>query len=220
MATGTTTSRATPALRERLLVGAVSALPIGTFTVAFSASGSLVVAAGAALAAALAVTCWRIATRRPARTTAAVLVVVLVQVTLASVTGNAANFFLPRILWMVLWSPVQLVLILIGRAPLGWAVGQLSGDPRTWRNCAVQRRAYSLASLLPWSLATLELVAVLWLYANGHIALLGGTEMVINGLHLLAFLAAWRIAKRLVGPHRCEPGTCLRLERNPECASI
>jgi ferredoxin len=221
LAARTTTSDAAPALvpnpalRERLLVGAVSAAPIGTFTIAISATSSLVVAAGAALAAALVVSCWRIATRRPWRTTAGVVAVVLLQVTLAAVTGNAANFFLPRILWTVVWSPVHLVLILAGRPPLGWAVGQLSGDPQGWRQCAVQRRAYTLASLLPWSLATVEMVVALWLYTHGQVALLGGTEMLTNGMHLLAFLAAWRIAVRLMGTHRCEdhPRTCSPDER-------
>jgi len=210
-----------PALRERLLVGAVSAAPIATFTVGFTASRSLVVAAGAALAAALVVSCWRIATRRPMLTTVAVVAVVVLQVTLAAVSGNAANFFLPRILWMVCWSPVQLVLILIGRPPLAWAVGRLSGKPGEWRRCAVQRRAYSVASLLPWSLATVEMVVALWLYMHGHIALLGGTEMLINGVHLLAFLAAWRIALRLIGSHRCDdvPETGPVDERIRSCVS-
>lgn len=211
----------TPTLRERLIVGAVSASPMLTFTVALSATKSLAVAVCAAVAAAIAVCCWRIATKRPMRTTVAVVVVVALQVMLATFSGNAMNFFLPRLAWMAVWSPVQLVLILLGRPPLGWAVGQLRGEPWAWRRCRVQRRAYSVASLLPWSLATLEMVVALWLYAHGHVALLGGTEMLTNAIHLGAFIVAWRIAVRLIGAHRCpDPlGNDSLGERNRSCVS-
>lgn len=201
MADRTTVSNVPPALRERLVVGMVSVSPMLTFTVLISTTKSLDAAACAAVAVAVAVSCWRILTGRPMRTTLAVLAGVAVQVTFATASGNAANFFLPRIAWMLFWSPVQLVLILLGRAPLGWAVARLRGQPRTWRQCLVRRRAYSLASLLPWSLATLEMVVALWLYAHGRVALLGGTEVLTNAVHLLAFVAAWRIAVRLIGTH-------------------
>lgn len=207
--------------RERLIVGAVSASPILTFTVAISATSSLTVAVCAAAAAVIAVCWWRIATRRPARVTVGILAVVALQVALATLSGNPANFFLPRIAWMVVWSPAHLVLILIGRPPLAWAVGQLRGEPWAWRRCRVQRRAYMLASLLPWSLATLETVVALWLYAHGHVALLGGAEILTNALHLAAFLLAWRIAVRLIGTHRCPDtsGNDSLAEGNYACVS-
>lgn len=210
MADRTNTSDAAPALRERLVVGAVSVSPMLTFTVLISTTKSLTAAACAALIAAVTVSVWRVLTGRPARTTVAVIAGVVLQVTFATVSGDAVNFFLPRLAWMVLWSPMQLVLILIGRAPLGWAVARLRGQPRTWRQCSVRRRAYSLASLLPWSLATLEMVVALWLYAHDRVALLGGTEVVTNVVHLLAFVAAWRIAVRLIGTHDGpdQPGAC------------
>lgn len=220
MADRTTASDAAPALRERLIVAMVSVSPMLTFTVLISATTSLTAAVCAALAVAVAVCCWRVSTGRPMRTTLAVIAGVALQVTLATTTGDAANFFLPRIAWMVFWSPVQLVLILLGRAPLGWAVARLRGQPRTWRQCLVRRRAYSLASLLPWSLATLEMVVALWLYAHGRVALLGGTEVLTNLVHLLAFVAAWRIAVRLIGTHDSPDGAGSDLLEDRTCSCV
>jgi hypothetical protein len=45
------------------------------------------------------------------------------------------------------------------------------------------------------------MVVALWLYAHGRVALLGGTEVLTNAVHLMAFVAAWRIAVRLIGTH-------------------
>ncbi len=193
-----------PAMRERMIVGLVSASPMAAFAITLAVSKSLPVAACLAMLAAILVSWWRIATGRSLRMTLAVVAVVAVQVTLATVSGHATNFFLPRLVWTVCWSPVHLVLILIGWPPLGWAVGQLRGEPWAWHRCRVQRRAYQLASLLPWSWATVSMVLSLWLYLHGQVELLAGVEMVDNAIHVVAFLAAWRIARRIIGSHRCE----------------
>lgn len=148
-------------------------------------------ALAAALFLALVFTIWRLLERKhPARAVGSMLLVV-VSAYIASRTGNAADFFWPRVL-LNAGSGLAFVVANVARWPLiGVILGPLFGTRMRWRQDPDLMRAYTRGS---WPFAALNFVraAILALLIDGdHLWALAASGAAFYALTALTVAASW-----------------------------
>ncbi|MEU9486823.1 DUF3159 domain-containing protein [Streptomyces decoyicus] len=193
------------AVRNRLRGAVVDIAPVFGFTVTFALTHRLAVALTLAFAAGAGVFVLRLIRGEPVWRALGVLGFVCVQGALAARTGQATTFFLPHLLLHCAMAVVAPVLILLGWPPLGLMAGLLTGERTRWRRCAVRRRAFAKGSLVLFTGNILMLAVQLPLFLSGHAVALGSVDVFGPLVFALGALLGWRVYRRSVGGHRCDP---------------
>ena len=121
----------------------------------------------AALATAGAMTVYRIVRRGSLKYALGGMFGVALSAFIASRTGNAANFYLPGLIWQGGYAVVYLVSILVGWPLIGVMLGPLLGEGFTWRNDPERRRAYTQVTWLWFGMFALRFAVQLPLYLLG-----------------------------------------------------
>ncbi|MFD1539816.1 DUF3159 domain-containing protein [Nonomuraea guangzhouensis] len=176
-----------------------TALPVLGFTVLFAATGQIAPSLVAALAAAAGVALFRV---RQAQKPWAALAGFGVSVgagALVTVSGNAADFFLPLLVVRGALVVATPILLLLRLPPFGLAYGVLTRQGPAWRRCAVQLRAFTIVNLV-WFLIDAALTAnQIRLYLDGQAVAMGAVKVLIEApAYLLSALFLWRLHRRLI----------------------
>ncbi|WP_432512266.1 DUF3159 domain-containing protein [Kineococcus sp. SYSU DK001] len=177
-------------------VGLISAAAPTTAFVITEAAAGLGPALIALLVTAVAACVVRLARREPAGAAAAGLVVAAVCAGVASVTGQARDFFLPAMVVPVLFVLAYTGSLLARRPLMGLIVNPLSGGPRTWRTHRGLRRLYTASTLVGLGLAGLTLLARVLLYLADQPAALVVVQVVSTTSFALHFAATVVLARR------------------------
>jgi hypothetical protein len=183
--------------------GAVDAtLPVVAFAVAWLVAGALGVAApvawgsGAALLTAAGLAALRLRSGRPPRAVVFGLLGVALAATIALVTGNAADFFLVRIVSNALSALAWAVSIVVRWPLLGVIVGTLLGQRTRWRRDPDLLRGYQRASWVWAAQYVVRLAVFLPLYSAGAVVALATAQVVLTWpLVALCVLTSWPLVR-------------------------
>jgi hypothetical protein len=175
-----------------------SAVPSAVFLVAYTVTGrSLVPSIWAAVASGAVIAVVRLVRRESVQQVLAGFVGVAFCAWLAARTGRAEDFYLPGLLWNVLYAAVLAVSALVRHPAVGYLVGALTGDLTGWRTEPTLRRAYTRVTWLFAAMFVLRLVVQVPLYLAGWVEALGAARLAM-GIPLYAgtVLLAYRIVSR------------------------
>lgn len=135
---------------------------------------------------------------RPGRVLGALLVVVLGAI-FAARTGNAADFFWPRVLANVLSALAFAFSIAIRWPLLGVIVGPMLGTRMRWRNDPVLLKAYSRATWWWVLLSVIRGAIQIPLILNDQLVWLAAVSVLFYVLVVLTVAASWWTIKRTIG---------------------
>lgn len=174
-----------------------AAIPTIGFTLSWVISRELrlALAIGAGLAVVLLLV--RVAQRSTVQFVLNSLVGIAVAAFFALRSGNAADAFLPGILYNAGYAAAMLVSILVRWPVVGFIIGSVSGDPTSWHR---DRDVVRLCSRLTWLLVIPCVARVLIqypLYLSGQVGWLGASKVIMGWPLQVAALAAmvWLLAR-------------------------
>jgi hypothetical protein len=160
---------------------------------------ALLVAAGAATAAALAILVLSIAQGASLIGSVRGSVLLVIAVGFALWTGSARSFFLPGIYVDALYTVGITLSVVIGRPAVGFAYAVLMGLDDSWRRDAGLRRAFTLATAAWAATYAARTAAQAWLFRADQTELLAVAKLVLGwpltALAVLATIAAVRRAR-------------------------
>ncbi|QIZ35639.1 DUF3159 domain-containing protein [Saccharopolyspora sp. ASAGF58] len=190
----------------RLLGGRGSAVDASLPPIAFGlgwflGGESIAIGGGAAVVVGALIAGWRL--QRGARPLAVLisLLAVLVGALIALYTGDAADFFLPRLASNVLSALVWMISIVIRWPLLGVVVGAALGQARRWRRDPVLLRAYSRASWVWVGQYMVRLVVFIPLWLLGATGALTIAQVVLTWpLVAVCMAASWWVVRRSLPP--------------------
>ncbi|MEO8106913.1 MAG: DUF3159 domain-containing protein [Actinomycetes bacterium] len=169
---------------------AESGLPSAVFIIVFTVNGQVLAPAlWAALATAAVMTVVRIIKRESLKYALGGMFAVALSAFIASRTGNAANFYLPGLIWQGGYAIVYLTSIVVGWPLIGVILGPLLGEGLTWRDDPARRRAYSQVTWLWFGMFALRFAVQLPLYLLDMTVVLGWVKLAM-GWPIFA-LVAW-----------------------------
>ncbi|MCZ3387630.1 MAG: DUF3159 domain-containing protein [Actinomycetia bacterium] len=169
---------------------AESGLPSAVFIITYTVNSQVLEPAlWAALATAAVMTLVRIVRGGSLKYALGGMFGVALSAFIASRTGNAANFYLPGLIWQGGYAVVYLISVLVGWPLIGVMLGPLLGEGFTWRDHPERRRAYTQVTWLWFGMFTLRLAVQLPLYLLGMTVALGWVKLAM-GWPIFA-LVAW-----------------------------
>lgn len=178
------------------------------FTLTMAVTQRVGAAVGVALVLGVAAVGLRLRRRRSPWQAVAALGIVAIGAVLVLVSGQAQNFFLPSLVMHVVVATTVIVLVGVGRPPLGLLFGSPGGHVTDWRGCRTRRRAYGTASLV-MAIPPLVMLSVgVPLYLAGETVALGMVEVANPILFALAGFVAWRVYHYQTKRHDCGTTGC------------
>jgi hypothetical protein len=121
---------------------------------------------------------------------------VLICAYFANRSGNATDFYIPKLLTNLGYGTVYLIANLVGWPILGLVLGPLLGENFTWRNNPRRKKMYIKASWL-WVALFFSRIAVQYpIYKSGNVNLLGTVNLAMGyPLFFAAAYGSWLIIK-------------------------
>ena len=173
-----------------------SGLPAVIFLIVFNLNQDLQAAISAALLLSLVLAIWRLSRKDTIQHSISGVIGVLVCAYFANRSGNATDFYIPKLLTNLGYGTVYLIANLVGWPILGLVLGPLLGENLTWRNNPRRKRMYVKASWL-WVALFFSRIAVQYpIYKSGNVNLLGTVNLAMGyPLFFATAYGSWRIIK-------------------------
>jgi hypothetical protein len=166
-----------------------SGLPAILFLVVFNLSGDVRNAIWGALGLSLALAIYRLARKDTIQHSISGVIGVLICAYFANRSGNASDFYIPKLLTNLGYGTVYLIANLAGWPILGLVLGPLLGENLTWRNNPARKKMYLKASWI-WVAMFFSRIAVQYpIYKSGNVNLLGTVNLAMG--YPLFFAAAY-----------------------------
>ena len=138
-----------------------AAVPTVAFTLTWVSTHQLRLALGLSVALAVALLGVRLVQRQTPQFVLNSLFGIGLGAIFAMRSGEAADVFLPGILYNTVYGAVMVLSILVGWPVVGFLIGSVTGDPTAWHR---DRPVVRLCALLTWVLATPCILRVLVQY--------------------------------------------------------
>jgi hypothetical protein len=162
-----------------------SGVPSIVFLVVFNISKEVNAAVMSALALSLILAIIRLIKKDTIQHSVSGVIGVLICAYFANKSGNASDFYIPKLLTNLGYGTVYLIANLVGWPILGVVLGPLLGENFTWRNNPARKRMYVKASWI-W-------VAM---YKSGNVNLLGTVNLAMGyPLFFAAAYGTWLVIK-------------------------
>ena len=166
-----------------------SGLPAVVFLIVFNINQDLQGAIWASLSLAIILAIWRLIRKDTIQHSISGVIGVLICAYFANRSGNATDFYIPKLLTNLGYGTVYLIANLVGWPILGLVLGPLLGENFTWRNNPRRKKMYIKASWL-WVALFFSRIAVQYpIYKSGNVNLLGTVNLAMG--YLLFFAAAY-----------------------------
>lgn len=175
-----------------------SGLPAVLFLIIFNISDDLQVALYGAIGTSIVLTIIRLAMKDTIQHVISGLIGVLFCAYLANRSGNASDFYIPKLLTNLAYGSVYLIANLAGWPIIGVILGPLLGENFLWRKNPQRKRAYMRAGWL-WVAMFFGRIAVQYpIYKSGNVNLLGTVNLAMGyPLFIATAWGTWMILKKV-----------------------
>jgi hypothetical protein len=173
-----------------------SGVPSIIFLVVFNISKEVNTAIMSALALSLILATFRLIKKDTIQHSVSGVIGVLICAYFANKSGNASDFYIPKLLTNLGYGTVYLIANLVGWPILGVVLGPLLGENFTWRNNPARKRMYVKASWI-WVAMFFSRIAVQYpIYKSGNVNLLGTVNLAMGyPLFFAAAYGTWLVIK-------------------------
>ena len=175
-----------------------SGLPAVLFLIIFNISDDLQVALYGAIGTSIVLTIIRLAMKDTIQHVISGLIGVLFCAYLANRSGNASDFYIPKLLTNLAYGSAYLIANLAGWPIIGVILGPLLGENFLWRKNPQRKRAYMRAGWL-WVAMFFGRIAVQYpIYKSGNVTLLGTVNLAMGyPLFIATAWGTWMILKKV-----------------------
>ena len=175
-----------------------SGLPALLFLIVFNISDDLQVALYGAVGTSIVLTIIRLAMKDTVQHVISGLIGVLFCAYLANRSGNASDFYIPKLLTNLAYGSAYLIANLVGWPVIGVILGPLLGENFMWRKNPQRKRAYIRAGWL-WVALFFGRIAVQYpIYKSGNVNLLGTVNLAMGyPLFNATAWGTWMILKKV-----------------------
>ena len=175
-----------------------SGLPAVLFLIIFNVSDDLQVALYGAIGTSIVLTIIRLAMKDTIQHVISGLIGVLFCAYLANRSGNASDFYIPKLLTNLAYGSAYLIANLAGWPIIGVILGPLLGENFLWRKNPQRKRAYMRAGWL-WVAMFFGRIAVQYpIYKSGNVNLLGTVNLAMGyPLFIATAWGTWMILKKV-----------------------
>jgi len=173
-----------------------SGVPSIVFLVVFNISKEVNAAVMSALALSLILAIIRWIKKDTIQHSVSGVIGVLICAYFANKSGNASDFYIPKLFTNLGYGTVYLIANLVGWPILGVVLGPLLGENFTWRNNPARKRMYVKASWI-WVAMFFSRIAVQYpIYKSGNVNLLGTVNLAMGyPLFFAAAYGTWLVIK-------------------------
>lgn len=175
-----------------------SGLPAVLFLIIFNISDDLQVALYGAIGTSIVLTIIRLAMKDTIQHVISGLIGVLFCAYLANRSGNASDFYIPKLLTNLAYGSAYLIANVAGWPIIGVILGPLLGENFLWRKNPQRKRAYMRAGWL-WVAMFFGRIAVQYpIYKSGNVNLLGTVNLAMGyPLFIATAWGTWMILKKV-----------------------
>ena len=175
-----------------------SGLPAVLFLIIFNISDDLQVSLYGAIGTSIVLTIIRLAMKDTIQHVISGLIGVLFCAYLANRSGNASDFYIPKLLTNLAYGSAYLIANLAGWPIIGVILGPLLGENFLWRKNPQRKRAYMRAGWL-WVAMFFGRIAVQYpIYKSGNVNLLGTVNLAMGyPLFIATAWGTWMILKKV-----------------------
>jgi hypothetical protein len=173
-----------------------SGLPSVIFLVAFNVKHDLRQAIVAALSLSIVLAIIRLAKKDTIQHSVSGILGVLICAYFANRSGNASDFYIPKLLTNLAYGTAYLVANLVGWPLLGIVLGPLLSENFEWRKNPERKKVYTRASWI-WVAMFFSRIAVQYpIYRSGNVNLLGTVNLAMGyPLFFAAAYGSWLVIK-------------------------
>lgn len=173
-----------------------SGLPAVVFLIVFNINQDLQGAIWASLSLAITLAIWRLIRKDTIQHSISGVIGVLICAYFANRSGNATDFYIPKLLTNLGYGTVYLIANLVGWPIMGLVLGPLLDENFTWRNNPRRKKMYIKASWL-WVALFFSRIAVQYpIYKSGNVNLLGTVNLAMGyPLFFAAAYGSWLIIR-------------------------
>jgi hypothetical protein len=173
-----------------------SGLPAVVFLVTFNLRNNLREAIIAALSLSIALAIFRLAKKDTIQHSISGILGVLICAYFANRSGNASDFYIPKLLTNLAYGTAYLVANLVGWPLMGIVLGPLLGENFEWRKNPQRKKVYIRASWI-WVAMFFSRIAVQYpIYRSGNVNLLGTVNLAMGyPLFFAAAYGSWLVIK-------------------------
>lgn len=173
-----------------------SGVPAIVFLVIFNVSKEVDTATWAALSLSVTLAIFRLIRRDTIQHSVSGVIGVLICAYFANRSGNASDFYIPKLLTNLGYGTVYLIANLVGWPVLGLVLGPLLGEDFRWRKDPARRKMYVKASWI-WVAMFFSRIAVQYpIYKSGNVNLLGTVNLAMGyPLFFAAAYGTWVVIK-------------------------
>jgi len=173
-----------------------SGLPAVVFLVTFNLRNNLREAIVAALSLSICLAIIRLAKRDTIQHSISGILGVLICAYFANRSGNASDFYIPKLLTNLAYGSAYLIANLVGWPLLGIVLGPLLGENFEWRKNPERKKVYTRASWI-WVAMFFSRIAVQYpIYRSGNVNLLGTVNLAMGyPLFFAAAYGSWLVIK-------------------------
>jgi hypothetical protein len=173
-------------------------LPAVLFLIIFNISDDLQIALYGAIGTSIVLTIIRLAMKDTIQHVISGLIGVLFCAYLANRSGNASDFYIPKLLTNLAYGSAYLIANLAGWPIIGVILGPLLGENFLWRKNPQRKRAYVRAGWL-WVALFFGRIAVQYpIYKSGNVNLLGTVNLAMGyPLFIATAWGTWLILKKV-----------------------
>ncbi len=173
-----------------------SGLPAVVFLVTFNVRNDLREAIVAALGLSICLAIFRLAKKDTIQHSISGVLGVLICAYFANRSGNASDFYIPKLLTNLAYGTAYLVANLVGWPLMGIVLGPLLGENFEWRKNPQRKKVYIRASWI-WVAMFFSRIAVQYpIYRSGNVNLLGTVNLAMGyPLFFAAAYGSWLVIK-------------------------
>ena len=173
-----------------------SGVPSVVFLIVFNVTKEVNTAIWAALSLSLILAIIRLIQKETIQHSVSGVIGVLICAYFANRSGNAEDFYIPKLLTNLGYGVVYLMANLVGWPILGLVLGPLLGENFTWRNNPSRKRMYIKASWLWVGMFFLRIAVQYPIYKSGNVNLLGTVNLAMGyPLFFATAYGTWLIIK-------------------------
>jgi hypothetical protein len=173
-----------------------SGLPAVIFLVTFNLRNNLREAIIAALSLSIVLAIFRLVKKDTIQHSISGILGVLICAYFANRSGNASDFYIPKLLTNLAYGTAYLVANLVGWPLMGIVLGPLLGENFEWRKNPQRKKVYIRASWI-WVAMFFSRIAVQYpIYRSGNVNLLGTVNLAMGyPLFFAAAYGSWLVIK-------------------------